>query len=77
MMRNYGAEMTVLNKGHFARLGVGRVPKCPTSLGRRRVPKYPNRTVRHEANGLSPRYRLTRHFLYHSDKLSRLALPSD
>lgn len=26
---NYGAEMTLLNVGRFAGLGVGYVPKCP------------------------------------------------
>src|SRR5262245_11212238 len=36
-----------------------------------------NRSVQHEANSLSPRYRMARHLSYRSDKLSRLTLPSE
>jgi hypothetical protein len=38
-------KMTVLSVGHFAKLGVWRVPKYPAASGRRRVPKRHNRTV--------------------------------
>ena len=40
---NSGAEVMMLNVGHFAGLGVGRVPKRHADSARGRVPKRPTR----------------------------------
>ena len=58
---NYGAEIEGLNVGHFAGSDAGHVPKRHTGYG----------TAPRPANTSAP---LTRRFLYHGDKLSRLAL---
>jgi hypothetical protein len=66
--------MTALNVGHFAGSGMGLCPKLPMAFCGRRVPKRPTGFAAHD---LPLSTSLSRHFPYHSDKLSRLALPSE
>ena len=67
-------KMTLLIVGRFAGSGVGHVPKCPMDSVCSGGPKH---LTGFAAHGLPLSTTLTRHFPYHSDKLSRLAPPSE
>src|SRR5262245_1789128 len=71
---NYGAEMTGVECGTFRRFWGGACPETPRGFGAQARPETPHRLRWRPVNSPAP---LTRHPLYHSDKLSRLAPTSE
>src|SRR5215468_9465246 len=74
LVGNYGAEMTGVECRTFRRSWGGACPETPRGFGAQARPETPHRLRWRPVNSPAP---LTRHPLYYSDKLSRLAPPSE
>src|SRR5215510_1808071 len=70
---NYGAEMTGVEYKTFGLAWPWACPETPRGFGRQACPEMPHRLRCRPVNSTAL---LTRHPLYNSDKLSRLAPPS-
>jgi hypothetical protein len=71
---NYGAEMTYVEYRTFRRFWPEACPETPRGFSMQACPKTPHRLRCRPVNSSAPP---THHSLYNSDKLSRLAPPSE